>query len=123
MNSPCYTPDCALGNGRAGYLVMGGKSVEYGPQGATVSEEILERIERGQASRSKLVALLGEPSSKQQFKDGTEIYKYLYTKKISGGVVVFLILAVADSTEQRNELFFKIKDDVVVDWWTGKQDF
>lgn len=106
-----------------GCLVMGGKSVKYGPHGAMVSEDTLEQIERGRASKSKLVALLGEPSNKQQLEDGTEIYKYLYTKETSGGVAVFLILAVGDSTEQRNELFFEIKDDVVVDWWKGRQDF
>ena len=107
----------------SGCLVMGGKSINYGPQGAMVSTETLDHIERGQTSKAKLISLLGEPTSKETPVEGTEIYKYTYTKKKSSGVALFLIFAIGDSEEQRNELFFEIKDDVVVDWWKGQQDF
>ena len=106
----------------SGCLVMGGKSIKYGSKGAMVSEQTLEQIERDETSKAKLVSLLGEPSSKKA-TNGTEIYKYVYTKKKTSGVVLFLILAIGDSEEQRNELFFEIKDDVVVDWWQGQQDW
>ena len=106
-----------------GCMVMGGKSINYGPKGAMVSEETMGQIERGKSSKAKLLSLLGEPSSKETPTEGTEIYKYVYTKKKTSGVALFLIFAIGDSEEYHNELFFEIKDDVVVDWWRGQQDW
>ena len=115
----CVACVCLLASG---CLVVASKSSSYGPKGAMVSEATLEQIQPGETSKAKLVALLGEPSSKQEVDDDTEIYKYVYSKKTNSCATVFLLFASSDNKEEFQELFFEIRDDLVVDWWKGQED-
>ena len=61
--------------------------------------------------------MLGEPTNKQELEDGTEIYKYVYTKRVKKDTVIFLLLTSQDSKDERQELFIEIKDGIVQDYW------
>ena len=82
-----------------------------------VSQKTLDRIEPGTTSKSELVALLGEPTRKEELSDGAELYTYNYVKKTEKNVTVLLLLAVHEDDEDRNRLYFEIEDDVVRKFW------
>ena len=82
-----------------------------------VSANTLEQIELGTTSKAKVVALLGEPNSKQKFDDGTELYKYVYSKQTQKNTAVFILLTSNDTVDERSELFVEIKDGVVQNFW------
>ena len=110
----CLTGLCLLASG---CLVVSNKSVTLGSKGPMVSAKTLEHIEPGKTSKAKVLALLGEPNSKRQIEDGTEIYKYVYTKQTKKNAVVFLLLTSNVTTDERTELFVEIKDGVVQSLW------
>ena len=66
---------------------------------------------------ARALALLGEPNSKRKLEDGTEIYRYVYTKQTTKDAVVFLLLTSYDMMDERSELFVEIKDGVVQSFW------
>ncbi len=101
----------------SGCLVVSHKSVTLGSKGPMVSAKTLEQIELGRTSKAKVIALLGEPNSKQELDDGTELYKYVYTKQTQKNAVVFLLLTSHDTVDERSELFVEIKDGVVQNFW------
>ena len=101
----------------SGCLVVSHKSVTLGSKGPMVSAKTLEQIEPGRTSKAKVIALLGEPNSKQELDDGTELYKYVYTKQTQKNAVVFLLLTSHDTVDERSELFVEIKDGVVQNFW------
>ena len=68
----CLTGLSLLGSG---CLIVSHKSVTLGSKGPMVSAKTLEHIELGTTSKAKVISLLGEPNSKQELDDGTEIYK------------------------------------------------
>lgn len=100
-----------------GCLVVSHKSVTLGSKGPMVSAKTLEQIEPGRTSKAKVIALLGEPNTKQELDDGTELYKYVYTKQTKTNAVVFLLLTSHDTMDERSELFVEIKDGVVQNFW------
>ena len=101
----------------SGCLVVSQKSVTLGSNGPRVSAKTLEQIEPGRTSKAKVIALLGEPNSKQELDDGTELYKYVYSKQTTKNAVVFLLLTSHDTLDERSELFVEIKDGVVQNFW------
>ncbi len=101
----------------SGCLVVSHKSVTLGSKGPMVSAKTLEQIVPGRTSKAKVIALLGEPNSKQELDDGTELYKYVYTKQTQKNAVVFLLLTSHDTMDERSELFVEIKDGVVQNFW------
>ena len=100
-----------------GCLVCGTSSVTYDGKGPMVSQKTLDRIEPGTTSKLELLALLGEPTRKEELSDGTELYTYNYVKKTEKNVTVLLLLAVHEDDEDRNRLYFEIEDDVVRKFW------
>ena len=110
----CLTGLSLLGSG---CLIVSHKSVTLGSKGPMVSAKTLEHIEPGRTSKAKVIALLGEPNSKRKLEDGTEIYKYVYTKQTTNDAVVFLLLTSHNTRDERTELFVEIKDGVVQSFW------
>ena len=107
----------------SGCLVVSHKSVTLGSKGPMVSAKTLEQIEPGKTSKAKVIALLGEPNSKQELDDGTELYKYVYTKQTKTNAVVFLLLTSHDTVDERSELFARwIYGAVFFGWYSAAND-
>lgn len=84
--------------------------------GRYVSEQTLSTIEAGKTS-DYVTAVLGEPSQKNSLGDGTEIWKWHYSKSTSSKTaVIFLIGSEADVTSEHTT-FVELKDGVVVKAW------
>ena len=84
--------------------------------GRYVSEQTLATIEPGKSS-DYVASVLGEPTQKNTLPDGTEIWKWCYSKTTSSKTaVIFLIGSKADVTSEHTT-FVEIKDGVVVKAW------
>ena len=101
----------------SGCLVCAGSSVTYGGKGEMVSDRTLSRIEPGKTTEGELVAMLGEPTKKEAMPEDSQLYKYEYVKKTRRNVAVFVLLATSNNKEERTRLCFRIKDDVVQEFW------
>ena len=97
--------------------MCGNSSVTYDGKGLMVSQTTLDQIEPGKTTKGKLLALLGEPTRKEELSDGAELYTYSYVKKTEKNVTVLLLLAMHEDGEDRNLLYFEIEDDVVRKFW------
>lgn len=91
--------------------------VRYGEKGPVVGGETLRQIRVGVTSREWLLGTLGEPTSETQTPNGTEILKYVYTKKVDSDLDVFIFLDFDDKREERTVLYFEIADGVVSRYW------
>ncbi|HPC95677.1 MAG TPA: hypothetical protein PLU87_12090 [Sedimentisphaerales bacterium] len=91
--------------------------VSYGEKGPVVGSETLRQIRVGVTTREWLLGTLGEPTSETQTPNGTEILKYVYTKKVDSDLDVFIFLDFDDKREERTVLYFEIADGVVSRYW------
>jgi len=91
--------------------------VSYGAKGPIVGGETLRQIKAGVTSKEWLLGTLGEPTSETQTPDGTEILKYVYTKKVDSDLDVFIFLDFDDRREERTVLYFEIADGIVSRYW------
>ena len=84
--------------------------------GKRVSEETLAMIDPGDSADS-VVGLLGEPTSKSEKADGSEIWKWHYEQTTkSSGAVLFLV-GTSDSSESSGAVYVQIMDGKVVKTW------
>lgn len=97
--------------------ISGRSDVRYGPEGPAVGHETIRQIEIGQTSKEWVLGTLGTPSSATATPEGTEILKYVYTKKIDSDLDVFLFLDFDENREERTVYYFEIADGVVANFW------
>lgn len=103
-------------------FVLGGcissrSNVTYGPKGPAVGAETLRKIEVGATSKEWLLGTLGEPTSETQTPEGTEILKYVYTKKVDSDFSAFIFLDADDTREERTVLYFEISNGIITRYW------
>lgn len=91
--------------------------VSYGAKGPVVGGETLRQIKAGVTTKEWLLGTLGEPTSETQTPEGTEILKYVYTKKVDSDLDVFIFLDFDDKREERTVLYFEITNGIVSRYW------
>ncbi len=91
--------------------------VRYGDKGPAVGSDTLRQIEVGSTSKEWLLGTLGEPTSETQTPEGTEILKYVYTKKVDSDLNAFLVLSFDDQREERTVLYFELTNGIVTRYW------
>ena len=77
----------------------------------------IKQIEIGQTSKGWVLGTFGEPTSETGTPEGTEILKYVYTKKVDSDLDVFLFLDFDEQHEYRTTYYFEIADGVVSKFW------
>ncbi len=98
-----------------GCLVSGSNNQSVA--GSYVGVETMEQILPGQTSAEWVEATLGMPTSRQTLTDGTEIWRYSYTKTKSGHGTVLFLFSHKDSNTQTHSTIIEFKDGVVVRAW------
>ncbi len=91
--------------------------VRYGDKGPVVGSDTLRQIEVGSTSKEWLLGTLGEPTSETRTPEGTEILKYVYTKKVDSDFDAFIFLSFDDQREERTVLYFELTDGTVTRYW------
>ncbi len=97
--------------------ISGRSDVSYGSKGPVVGSETLRQIKVGSTSKEWLLGTLGEPTSETETPEGTEILKYVYTKKVDSDLDVFIFLDFDDKREERTVLYFELADGIVSRYW------
>lgn len=84
--------------------------------GKYVSNETFKQIQPG-ANKDYVVALIGEPSTKTQLADGTEIWRWTYREtKTSSGAVIFLINSDTQNESEKSS-YVQMENGVVTKAW------
>jgi hypothetical protein len=115
--SACVIVLCVMFGFVLSGCISGRSDVSYGPKGPVVGGETLRQIKVGVTSKEWLLGTLGEPTSETQTPDGTEILKYVYTKKVDSDLDVFIFLDFDDRREECTVLYFEITDGIVSRYW------
>ncbi len=97
--------------------ISGRSDVSYGPKGPAVGAETLRQIRVGCTSKGWVLGTLGTPSSETATPEGTEILKYVYTKKVDSNFDAFLFLDFDDEREERTTYYFEITNGTVTKFW------
>lgn len=82
-------------------------------EGRYVSDETLTQIQRG-ATQEYVLALIGEPSSRTDLSDGTSIWKWAYSKRVSSQNSVFLLFSGDSSKESAGAVYVDFGPDHLV---------
>ena len=99
-------PSCLVGSNR-----------DIQTSGTYVSEQTLEQIKPGQTSQVVL-DLLGEPTKRIAMdEEGSQVWKWTYSKTVLDKGAVFLIVKAETTTRSDGSVFVELKDDKVVKTW------
>jgi outer membrane protein assembly factor BamE (lipoprotein component of BamABCDE complex) len=100
---------CAL---LTGCLVAGSSSTKQ--SGTFVGPSTLAQIEEGATQASWVRAVLGEPDETTALEDGSEVWRWQWTRnsKRSGGV--FLIVAGSSRSEASGFAWVQVRDGIVI---------
>jgi outer membrane protein assembly factor BamE (lipoprotein component of BamABCDE complex) len=99
----------------SGCLISSHSSTEF--SGRYIGAETMAQIEPGKTKEDFVVATIGTPTTKTKLEDGSEVWKYEYSKKTSGNGTVFLLLNSSNSTEKEGAVYVILKDGVVQKAW------
>jgi len=109
---------CALALAAAalpGCLINSSNNEHY--SGTYVSEATFNRIEPGTTTKQWVLGTLGEPSVKTNLEDGSELWKWQYSKtKQSSGSVLF-IFGGSSSSETGGAAYVQMRDGIVTKAW------
>ena len=93
--------------------------VRYGPKGPSIGHETIRQVQAGQTSKEWVLGTLGAPTSEAATPEGTEILKYVYTKKTDVDFRFCIFFDIDETSEQQTVYYFEIADGVVTRFWKG----
>jgi outer membrane protein assembly factor BamE (lipoprotein component of BamABCDE complex) len=105
----------ATGATLSGCLISGSSHSKQ--TGAYVSPSTFNQVEPGVTTEEWVLASFGQPTSRSQISDGSEILKWAYTQTKSGSGSVFLLYGGSNSSEKQGAAFVQIRDGVVIKAW------
>ncbi len=94
-----------------------GPTIKY--DGVFVSEKLFDRVKEGKTGTDWLIAVLGEPTSKAELRDGSEIWKWSY-RPLEQGVSVVTLFGGGSKDQpqpQPSSAFVRIQGATVVEKW------
>ena len=97
--------------------ISGHSDVSYGPKGPAAGHDTLKQIKVGSTSKEWVLGTLGTPTSETVTPEGTEVLRYVYTKKIDSDIDVFLFLDFDNKREERTVYYFEITNGIVTKYW------
>ena len=98
-----------------GCLVNTSSRTEY--SGKFISAETIKQIEPGKSKEDFVLAVLGSPTTKTPLTDGSEVWKWEYSRKKSSHGHVFLLVDADDYSDTKGATFIVMRDGVVEKTW------
>jgi outer membrane protein assembly factor BamE (lipoprotein component of BamABCDE complex) len=86
--------------------------------GKKIGNTTLQQIAPGETTKDWVEMTLGQPSSKNKLNDGTEIYKYEYSKTVQKETFMIFIFGSDTETKTSQVVYIEIKDNIVKKYWT-----
>ena len=102
----------------SGCAFMGQKNVDV--SGRKISNKTLAGFTIGETTKHDLIAALGAPTSSHQEDNDVEILSYTYHRTTKDNSAVIFIWAIQNETTEHETAYFKLQNDVLVDFWTDK---
>ncbi len=104
--SLCTLPGCLISS-HSGEISTGTK----------VSSQTFSQIEPGVTTEAWIKGTLGAPTTKTTLEDGSELWKYTYTRtKHSNGSLLFIFKGSSHSSSG-GSVYVQLKDGIVVKHW------
>jgi hypothetical protein len=85
--------------------------------GTFVGKGTLEQIEPGRSTESFVVALLGQPTTRKDLGDGTELMRWVHTRRRTSSGGVFLLVASHNESETNTTTYVLLRDSIVDRVW------
>lgn len=85
--------------------------------GKYVSTRTFNEVEPGVTTVSWVKGTMGEPTSKTTLEDGSELWKYSYTKTKSSSGSLLFVFGGSSRSSTGGSAYVQIKDGVVVKHW------
>lgn len=82
-------------------------------EGRYVSDETLAQIQPG-ATQEYVIALIGEPSSRSELSDNSEVWKWAYSKRVTSQNHVLLLFSGDSSKESAGAVYVDFGPDGLV---------
>jgi len=101
--------------GLSGCLVSGNSTSTM--SGSYVGASTFSQVEPGVTSEEWVLAAFGEPTSRTNLSDGSQMLKWSYRQSKSGSGSVFLLYGGSNSTERQGATFVQVRDGLVVKAW------
>lgn len=98
-----------------GCLISGSSDTKM--SGAYIGPSTFEEIEPGVTKVDWVNAVLGKPTSRATLDDGSEIWKWSYTRKHSSSGGVFLLVGGSSRSEEQGATYVQVRDGVVERAW------
>ncbi|MGH7131117.1 MAG: outer membrane protein assembly factor BamE domain-containing protein [Phycisphaerales bacterium] len=102
-------------------LTLGGCLIGSGSSdtvtGTYIGRETLAQMKPGETKEDFVVATLGQPSSKASLSDGSQLWKYNYSRTKRSGAYVFVLLTAGSKEQTVATTFVELKDGVVSRAW------
>ena len=98
-----------------GCLISSGSSDTV--SGTYIGRETLAQMKPGETKEDFVVATLGQPSCKSALSDGSQLWKYNYSRTKRSGASVFVLLSAGSKEQTVATTFVELKDGVVTKAW------
>ncbi len=101
--------------GAPGCLVHTNNRTVY--TGKYIGPETMAQIEPGKSRKDFVEAVLGPPTTTTMLDDGTELWKWSYTRRRTSSGTVFLLVDADSHTESEGAAYVMFRDGVVEKSW------
>lgn len=102
-------------------LTLGGCLIGSGSSdtvtGTFIGRETLAQMKPGETKEDFVVATLGQPSSRSTLSDGSQLWRYNYSRTRRSGGYVFVLLSASSKEQTVATTFVEFRDGVVARAW------
>lgn len=85
--------------------------------GTEISDATFNRIEPGTTTRQWILATLGQPTTQTTLEDGSEIWKWTYSRTRSSSGSLLFVFGGSSSTVTGGSAYVQMKDGIVTKSW------
>lgn len=85
--------------------------------GSYIGPQSFTQIEPGTTTGEWVLATFGEPTSRSSLSDGTEVWKWTYSRVKTGRGSLLFVYGGSDRTETQGAAFVQLRDGLVINKW------
>ena len=86
--------------------------------GKKLKDSTLKQLEPGKTTKEWTISVLGTPSSRNKLDNGTEVFKYEYSKTVDEEFAIFLLWASDSEKKTSQSICLEFKDNILTRYWT-----
>jgi outer membrane protein assembly factor BamE (lipoprotein component of BamABCDE complex) len=86
--------------------------------GKKLKDSTLKQLEPGKTTKEWTISVLGTPSSRNKLDNGTEVFKYEYSKTVDEEFAIFLLWASDSEKTTSQSVCLEFRDNILTRYWT-----